>query len=64
MHTKKADELFVHHNSDWSGEAIITYRGQEMRVPAEALQSVCKQAVADQVERVVESAIDDWVRGG
>ena len=48
---KDGREAFVHHNTGWTGEAIIIVDGHEMRMPGEVLLAVGRDAAHRHVVR-------------
>jgi len=63
MHTKSfvfAGEIVrVHHNSDWSGEAIINIgNAREFNLPAELFIEIARSLFSDKIREQLHEMID------
>lgn len=64
IRTKEKGPVRIHHNGDWSGMAIVSWkegRGEkarvvEVEVPAEALRACSIQFVKDEIASLIEDA--------
>jgi hypothetical protein len=62
-------DITVHHNSDWSGDAIIEFVDPEAKLPVEIrlsgklLVQLGEAVAKDDLSRHVISAIEDWEGG-
>lgn len=67
--TRVVFEVTVHHNSDWSGDAIVQYRDPktslpcEIQMPGKLLVQLGAAVAKDDLSRHVIAAIESWDGG-
>lgn len=64
MHTTvvetESERITVHHNGDWSGDAIVCREdGSETRIPGKLLVAIGKMAAKEVVVSAVIAAVED-----
>lgn len=70
MHTTRVkddlgQEWLIIHNGDWSGEAIVRKADwdetEDIKLPGFVLKNACKHALVEEVQGLIETALDNFV---
>jgi hypothetical protein len=65
MHTTMVGRFIVIHNGDWSGVAYLDLGNGKphVEVDGELFLALCKRICAQEITKVVENAVEDWLGG-
>lgn len=54
LHRGEDEVVSIHHNGDYSGDAVINYQGKTFAVPCAALVAFSRAAITDRLIEIIE----------